>query len=137
MQSFRIPARGIIPFACLIGFLFASLNAGAQETTATLFGSVRDAQNAAVPKTRITATNEQTRFTRQTVTDENGNYTLPLLPVGNYELIAEASGFQKYLRRGITLTVNQAGRIDIELAVGSVSEVVQVTSETGLVNTQN
>ena len=117
--------------------LLAAPRSLAQETTATLFGTVRDQQKASVAKTRITATNEQTSFSRGTVSDENGNYILPLLPVGNYELTAEASGFQKYLQTGITLTINQVARADIELIVGSLAEVVQVTSETGLVNTQN
>jgi len=137
MKSLTITNGGFVFIVCFFCLFGASPGARAQETTATLMGTVRDAQNALVAKARITATNEQTSFKRETVTDENGNYTLLLLPVGNYQLSAEASGFQKYLQRGITLTVNQVARVDIELAVGLVSEVIEVSSETGLVNTQN
>lgn len=124
-----------IVFVCAITFLTVPVLA--QETTATLYGTVRDPKKATVSNARVAATNELTNFTRFTVTDDKGNYTLPLLPVGRYELSAEAVGFEKYLQKGITLTVNQAARVDIDLVVGSLSEVVQVISEAGLVNTQN
>ena len=117
--------------------IFGPATLRAQETTATLFGTVRDPNKAVVAKTRVTATNEQTGFARESLTDDNGSYTLPLLPVGNYELTAEVPGFQKYRQRGITLAVNQAARIDVDLVVGSVAQIVVVTSEAGLVNTQN
>lgn len=131
----RLTFTNSLLIACVLCFL--STTALAQETTATLYGTMRDPQKAIVTKVKVTATNEQTNFTRETVTDENGNYTLPLLPVGKYELTAESTGFQKYIQRGITLTVNQMARVDIDLALGSVSEAVEITSEAGLVNTEN
>jgi hypothetical protein len=123
--------------AILLTSVAACLAMPAQETTATLYGSVVDPNEAVVSGTRVTATNELTGFDRQTTTDENGHYTLPLLPVGKYELSAEADGFRRYVQKGITLTVNQAARIDIELAIGAVSETIEVVSEAGLVNTLN
>lgn len=138
METKNLLCRRAAESLLLVGVLFLLSNpALAQDTTATVYGVVRDPEASVVPEARVTVTNEETSFTRQTTTDNRGNYTLALLPVGHYELTTEASGFQKYVHKGITLTVSQVARIDIDLVVGSVSEVVQVTSEVGLVNTQN
>ncbi len=118
-------------------FMLLTAPAFAQETTATLYGVVRDSNKAVVPHAAVMATNQSTGFARQTATDDNGNYTLPLLPVGNYEVSVVANGFQKYVQKGLTLTINQAAHVDVELIVGIVSDTVMVTSEAGLVNTQN
>src|SRR5206468_1023873 len=69
------------------------------------------------------------------ITSENGGYSLPLLPVGPYELSANLPGFKPQVRRGINLSVGQDAVINLTLEVGGVAEKVTVTEEAPLVNT--
>lgn len=113
-----------------------SITTFAQETTATLSGTVIDSNKSVLPGAKVTATNEATGFSRSVDTEGNGAYILPLLPVGQYELTVEANGFKKYLQRGITLTVNQSAHVHAQLSVGALSEVLEINSEASQVNTQ-
>lgn len=108
-----------------------------QSTTATITGTVSDPSGAVLPGVNIQVVNEGTALTRSTVTNESGNYTVPLLPVGVYRLEAELPGFRKEIRRGITLQVDQRAREDLVLSVGQVSEVVDVTGEAPLLQTED
>lgn len=105
-----------------------------QEITATIYGTISDANQAALGGAKITVTNEATGFQRTALSDKSGNYSLPLLPVGTYDLAVEASGFQRYLQKGITLTLNEEVRLNAQLTVGTITETVEVISETSLIN---
>jgi hypothetical protein len=114
---------------------FFAVIAPAQENTATISGQALDASGAVIPGARVTARNITTALERQTVTSETGDYTIPLLPVGGYEIIAEKDGFKRYVKTGIVLQVDQRARVDLQLQVGAASESVQVTAEVPLVQT--
>ena len=73
--------------------LLTSLNA--QEVTAGVFGVVQDASGAVIPNAQIRLRNTGTQRTWQTQSDESGNFSITLLPIGNYEVVAEAQGFKK------------------------------------------
>ncbi|MBL8211115.1 MAG: carboxypeptidase regulatory-like domain-containing protein, partial [Bryobacterales bacterium] len=105
-------------FTCL--FLLA-LSAFPQST-ARIVGTVRDSSGAAVPDATVSAVNTQTslRETRQTAAD--GTFSIPLLPVGRYEVEISKQGFQKVVRSGIILAVNDNATVDVSLNVGAVSE---------------
>jgi len=118
---------------CVLVWMKADL-AVAQEITATLRGTVVDASKGVVRDAKVTATNTLTGIGRFTKTDQNGAYVLPLLSAGPYELVVEATGFERFVRKGITLSVNQQAVVDVELSVGSLSEVVQVVGEAPAVN---
>ncbi|MGC8761852.1 MAG: carboxypeptidase regulatory-like domain-containing protein [Bryobacteraceae bacterium] len=107
----------------------------AQETTATLRGVVVDASKGVVPEAKVTATNTLTGVGRSASTNRDGAYVLPLLPAGPYELTVEAAGFQRYVQKGIALTINQQAVVNVELSVGSRSESVEVMEEASPVNT--
>lgn len=109
--------------------------APAQETTATLRGVVVDATKGVVAKAKATAVNTLTGMGRSATTNRNGAYVLPLLPAGTYELVVEAPGFQRYVQRGIALTINQQAVVNVELSVGSLRESVEVVAEASPVNT--
>ena len=111
--------------------------AATQTTTATLLGVVRDASGAIVPQTQVTARNVSTSFTRSATADETGTYLIPNLPVGQYSVTAEKVGFRRFIRDGITLTVNQNARLDIDLSVGEVSETINVTAQLAGVDTRS
>src|SRR5262245_26579089 len=103
--------------------LFAlSLSAAfAQSPQATLTGSVRDAQEAAIIGAAVTAVNVGTAVHTTTRTNESGHYVINFLPVGEYELTVEQSGFRRYLRKEITLTTGQSLEVNVMLEVGTIT----------------
>src|SRR4051812_8439834 len=88
------------------------------QTTATMTGTVKDTSGAVIPDSTITVKHVETGLTRSAQTDQRGNYRLPGLPVGQYEVSAERSGFKALIRKGITLAVAQQLALDLTLEVG-------------------
>lgn len=99
--------------------------------TGEIVGSVTDSTGAAIPGAKVTAINEGTNESRTTATDGDGNYTFPVLPVGNYTIKVEAPGFQVYQQKAIVLNVDQNITVNAKLNVGSSSQTVSVTGDTG------
>jgi hypothetical protein len=109
----------------------------AQSDRGTLTGAVTDSTGAVVPAAKVNVKNSETGAVSATVTTETGNYTLPSLPVGTYELTVEAPGFAKVTRTGIQLQVAQTARIDVELKVGASTESITITTEAPMLKTEN
>jgi outer membrane receptor protein involved in Fe transport len=107
----------------------------AQETTARISGQVADQNGAIVNKAEITLTNVATREERKAESDDNGYYSLPLIPPGVYDLSVRVQGFKEYLSKGLELSVNDRKTINITLEPGSISESILVTGETPLIQT--
>ncbi len=104
--------------------------------TASLFGTVTDAQAATVPGAKVTVTNTATGLTRTATTDQSGGFVFTLLPVGSYNLDVEQTGFRKYEQKGILLQANENVRVDARLDVGSVQETVTVEALAATVDTR-
>ena len=81
-----------------------------------------------MPKVKVVVTNEQTGLTRETTTNDDGDYVVPLLPVGSYVVTAEQAGFKLAVRSDVRLNVDQVQRIDLQLDAGNVTETVEVRS---------
>ena len=113
----------------------AGVPSGAQQVNSTLSGMVRDASGAAVPQAALIATDLGTQITTRTLSDAAGRYTFPSLPPGTYTLSAEKSGFQTTIIPGITLTVYQKATVDVVLAVGRVTQEVEVKGAAPLIST--
>src|ERR1700674_5081757 len=96
------------------------------QATAQISGTARDQSGAVLPGVEITVTQTDTGITRSTVSNETGSYALPNLPVGPYKLEAALPGFRTYVQTGIVLQVNGNPVINAVLAVGQVSEQVEV-----------
>src|SRR5262245_32151520 len=126
MSSFRGIAIVVALLVALPGF--------SQTSTATLTGTVRDSSGAILPAVTVTVTNIDRNAAQMLVTNDAGNYVFPALVPGTYSVSAELPGFKKFLRDGITLQVNQTVRVDIELSVGGVSEIVEVTAGAPMVD---
>src|SRR5947208_13381859 len=102
----------------------------AQVNTGTILGNVADPSGAVVANAKVTATNEDTGFSRSTQSLADGSYLIPLLPIGpRYKVEAETPGFKSFSRTGIELQLNQNVRIDIPLQVGVTTESVQVNEQ--------
>jgi hypothetical protein len=107
----------------------------AQQASALLAGTVKDASGAMIVGAKVTLKNSQTNVTRSTITDKDGGYLFTLVNIGNYDVVVEQSGFDTYLRKGITLEINQNARLDVMLRIGKTSEVVEVTGDVAQVDT--
>lgn len=120
----------------LLSFLSVA-SVWAQITTATLNGTVTDASGAAVANAEITVTNPDTGFSRTMESGSQGNYSVPELPPGTYNLTVKAKGFSTVQQKNISLLVGQTLTLNFTVKPGSVSEVVEVTSETPLIETSS
>ncbi|MBV8551057.1 MAG: carboxypeptidase regulatory-like domain-containing protein [Acidobacteriaceae bacterium] len=123
-------------FAAAIVCLF-SVVLSAQDVTGKIAGVVTDASGSAVPNAKITIINVGTQVSKETTTDATGFYQVGQLPVGDYQVSAEAPGFSKGVSARSTLDINQTLRIDLKLEVGTVSSVVEVSAQAITVETQN
>ncbi len=107
--------------------LLVAVSAWAQTTTGTVTGTVTDSAGALVAAAGVKLVNTGTGLSLSTETGDNGSYVFPLVQPGTYEVTVEKQGFQKFAR-SFTLAVTQQARIDAQLAVGQVSESVQVSA---------
>ena len=113
------------------------LGTAALAQTAAITGTVSDASGAVVARARIAARQGATGLTRATQTGQSGAYVLPLLPVGEWEITAEAQGFKRSTVTGIVLQVNQEARVDVNLELGAVTESVTVIADAQALQTES
>ncbi len=123
---------------CAVGtlVLFATL-ADAQVDTGTILGTVRDNSGAIVPAATVTVRNEGTSFTETTNTSSAGTYTFTALRIGTYSVEVGHPGFQRQLRTGLQLNIQQQLVVDFDLAIGQVTSEVQVTAAAPILQTEN
>jgi len=100
-------------------------NAWAQ-TTGSLLGVVSDQNGAAVPSATVRVTNSETGFAANTVSNAEGSYSVPLLPLGHYSISVTASGFKSFSQSGVLIQVAQNIRVDVKLEIGQVAQTVTV-----------
>lgn len=120
-------------YALLLMFMPAAAMA---QTTSTLLGAARDTSGGVLPGVAVTAKHIATNATRTVVTGEDGNFVIPFLPVGEYEVVGELSGFQNAVRR-ISLVVDQRVRVDLLLQVGGIVESATVVGQAPLIETSS
>ena len=134
-----LPSKVRRALACLftvssLVFVF-SLSAAAQSTGGRILGRVADPSGAVLSGVKIMIVNEATGVTRETVTNENGDYVFPEVAVGTYRAEFDQKGFKKNIRRAVQLDINQVITLNMTMQIGGASEVVDVTAEAPLVDT--
>ena len=97
-------------FRCFVAVVLCAAPVAAQSITGTIQGTVVDNQNLAVPAATVTVRNIDTNVTRVVVTDAEGVYRFLNMPVGNYELSVELSGFSRFVRSGLDARAQPDGR---------------------------
>jgi hypothetical protein len=117
--------------------LLATALATAQSDRGTITGTVLDPADAVVPGAKLVLRNTATGALSQTESTQTGNFTLPSLPVGIYDLSVEVAGFKKVTQKSIQVQVDQTLRLDIKLEVGNTAESVTVTADVPLLKTEN
>jgi len=115
---------------CVSILLLTASPAAAQETRATVFGSVLDASGGVLPGVPVVVTNDDTNVTNQTVSNASGAFEIPYLLPGSYTVSAELGGFKKFIQTGLVLAVNSRAEVRITLQIGAVTDEVTVTANT-------
>src|SRR5690349_6006203 len=123
MSAFK---SGIMAGFCAVLFAIAPLRA--QSTLGTITGLVTDSSGAIIPNAVVAAVNTATGVRAQTIASSTGNYVIPNLQIGNYDLTISVTGFKTFLRSGIGIRSNDNIRIDATLEVGAASERVEISA---------
>ena len=113
----------------------ADARLGAQGAIGSISGTVTDSSGSVVPGATVTARNVGTAAVQSTTSDEQGRYTIPALPVGDYSVEAGLEGFQTVLRTGIRLSVGADVVVNFDLPIGQLTEALTVIAAAPLVNT--
>src|SRR5688572_16207321 len=117
-------------FIAMVAMLAAS--AYAQESRATLSGSVTDPAGLVMSGTDVSLTNSQTGVVFKTKTNEAGQYRFLFLNPGMYRLSVQGPGFRGFVRENIQLQMNLGTVIDVPLQIGDVADRITITSEAPL-----
>ena len=118
------------------GFLLSVAVAFGQIGTSTLTGRVTDTTGAVIPGVEITVVQVQTNFTFTALSNNEGLYRVQSLQPGQYRITFEAQGFRRMLRENVELRTGDTLAVDATLEIGSVSESIEVTAATQLLETE-
>ena len=128
--------RSVVSF---LGVLFcltlASVGYAQSASTATIVGQVTDSQGAVVPNANVTATNTATGSSHTAKSTSSGNYTIPNLAPGTYDVKVEAASFASGQSKGIRLSVGDQLDVNFKLGVAGRSETLEVTAQAPLIET--
>jgi hypothetical protein len=113
---------------CLVSGMTAT-NAAAQAVYGSILGTVTDAQGNAVAGAKVTVTSVAKASVEETITNDNGNYTVSHLIPDLYNIRVEATGFKAYEVKGVQVSADTGTKVDAKMDVGSVSQSIEVTGE--------
>ena len=128
----KTAVRLIVALVVVLGFAGTSR---AQTATGQITGVVSDSTGAVMAKVKVTVSNQGTGLQRETLTNDQGTFTVPLLPVGIYLVTAEQTGFKLAMQSDVQLNVDQVQRVNLELSAGNVSERVDVKADAATIDT--
>ncbi len=132
-----MPSRKVLLSLVMLGVIFSlPILMHAQSTFGTVDGTVQDPSGAAIASAKVSLTNTGTQEKRTQTTGGEGLYQFVNVPPGDYVLDFEKEGFKHISRQNVTVQVNQDTHIDAALPVGQVTESVEVTSETPLLQAE-
>ena len=128
---------GVVSCAVVACLFWAAAPASAQEVTAAINGHVTDPSGAAIAGAKVVATDTQRGTQWPTVTNGDGAYNLPRIPIGTYNIRVENSGFQTSQQSDVTLVLNQVARLDFQLQVGNYKQTVEVNAAAPILQNQS
>ncbi len=115
--------------------LFVTGALAQQDTRGTIFGRVTDPSGGALVGASVQAVNSQTGVALEGRSNDAGNYSIPFLLPGTYDVTVQLTGFKSLERTGIQVRVADRVQVDLEMAVGEVSERVEVVASTPMLDT--
>jgi hypothetical protein len=123
--------------AVLVTIFSLCAAAVAQVTTGSILGTIHDSTGAVVPGATVTVTDAGKGTSSKVQTDNDGNYNVPFLIPGTYNISVEMQGFKRSVSNNVALDIDQKARVDFSLELGGTSETVQVTSTAPLIKTDS
>jgi hypothetical protein len=134
-RSLSVIRGGILPLTAVVLALQLgyAVPAHAQAASASIAGTIADAQGGVLPGVTVTVQNAESGTVRTSVTEADGKYRVAGLNPGRYNLTAELPGFQTIAVKDIVLVVSQEYSRDFQLALSTVQESVTVTGEAPIV----
>jgi hypothetical protein len=121
--------------AVCMAVLLPSATRAQGSPTGTLNGVISDASGGVLPGVTVTAKSLQTGLTQQTVSSETGDWRIPVLPAGAYEVTFELDGFKKLVRGPVTVEAAVTRTVPVTMEVGGITETVQVMADANLLDT--
>ncbi|HEX4949438.1 MAG TPA: TonB-dependent receptor [Blastocatellia bacterium] len=112
-----------------------SLAAGAQESRGTITGRIADAAGAILPGVKVDILNTATNVTVTATTNDEGRFSAPFLLPGAYKVTAEKTGFKRFVQSGVEVRVAETVELNLTLQPGEVSEIVEISAATPLLDT--
>src|SRR3954454_1063743 len=135
-RKLHLSSRAVLSFGVLCLLLLGTrATVSAQVLYGSIVGTVTDQASAVVPKANITVRNGETGLTLQVTSDNAGNYSIPNLPEGVYDLSVAATGFKTLNQRNVRVGINNVTRADLGLEVGSLVESVTVEASAAQLQT--
>jgi hypothetical protein len=132
LSSARVFLRPLV-----VTILFLGVSCFAQVERASITGILADSNGGVIAGATVRITNEATDVTTTVKTDNAGSYTVRNLDPGSYTIEAESVGFSKHVDRGFVVQVSQEAKLDIKMAVGAVTETVEVTGAVPVLQTES
>lgn len=132
MRHFRCVA---ILWCLALAFVLVPERAGAQVLYGSIVGNAKDASEAVIAGATVTILNTLTNESRQTTTNEVGQYNFPNVQAGRYTVRVSKEGFTTFTQQDVIVTINNVTRVDVSLKVGAVAETVTVTAEIAILQT--
>ena len=115
-------------FRILISLVLSSAWLLAQTTSTEVLGTISDSSGAVVPGAKVTLVRTQTGEKRTAVSDGNGNYSFPLIEIGDYTVSVEMQGFKSQTTTGVHVEYQQKARVNVQLDVGRATERIEVVA---------
>src|SRR5262249_34848136 len=134
-QFCRALIAGVLSFCVLAALMVLPSALSAQQMTGSIVGTVTDATGAVLDGATVSARDVDRGTTLTTTSHDGGDFSFPIVPVGKYQVTVEAKGFQKAAYPEFTLVLNQTARISLQMRVGAVSETVEVSGTTPILQT--
>lgn len=127
--------RNLINLAALLLLVVALSHPAVGQEAATILGTVTDPSGSVVPNVKISLTQLETREVHDVVTNDAGQYVAANLPIGHYNVSAQAPGFKLTERDGVVLNVADRARVDFQMQLGAATETVTVEANVAAVQT--
>ena len=132
-----LPLWAICLSACFSIILFSDWALAQSQTTGRITGTVKDEKGAVIAKAEVAVTSKTTSGARTATTDSEGNYIVPLVPPGDYQITVKANGFKTASFDNVRVAITETTVINADLAVGGAEEMITITAAGPVVQTES
>jgi hypothetical protein len=129
--------RGLLRLLSVIALVVSASAAAYGQGSSSISGVVTDTAGGTVPGASVTVTNDATKATLEGVTNSSGQFSFPAIPVGTYTVKVTLSGFKAFIANDVRVLGSQPANVPVTLAVGALTEQVEVKAGTELVQTSS